>query len=45
MITHRLPLERALEGFGLARERQALKVMIGPDTRLENETDRMGEKP
>ncbi|KAA0969434.1 alcohol dehydrogenase catalytic domain-containing protein [Aureimonas fodinaquatilis] len=30
MITHRLPLERASEGFALARDRSALKVMLHP---------------
>ena len=30
MITHRLPLERALEGFELARSKAASKVMIVP---------------
>ncbi|MCD4750287.1 MAG: zinc-binding dehydrogenase [Thermoanaerobaculales bacterium] len=29
LITHRLPLERAPEAVGLARSRQALKIMIG----------------
>ncbi|MBP0437713.1 zinc-dependent alcohol dehydrogenase [Tianweitania sediminis] len=33
MITHRLPLSRALEGFALARERSASKVLILPDER------------
>ena len=31
MITHRLPLERALEGFELARSKAASKVMIVPE--------------
>jgi threonine 3-dehydrogenase len=31
MITHRLPLERALEGFELARQKVASKVMILPN--------------
>jgi threonine dehydrogenase-like Zn-dependent dehydrogenase len=30
MITHRLPLSRALEGFELARQRAASKVMLAP---------------
>ncbi|HEY2621298.1 MAG TPA: alcohol dehydrogenase catalytic domain-containing protein [Acetobacteraceae bacterium] len=30
MITHRLPLERGLEGFELARQRAASKVMLRP---------------
>lgn len=30
MITHRLPLERAAEAFGLARSRTAVKVLILP---------------
>ncbi|MBC7284691.1 alcohol dehydrogenase catalytic domain-containing protein [Hoeflea sp.] len=30
MITHRLPLSRALEGFGLARTRNASKVILLP---------------
>lgn len=30
MITHRLPLERGLEGFELARQRTASKVMLAP---------------
>ncbi|MBX6374032.1 MAG: alcohol dehydrogenase catalytic domain-containing protein [Acetobacteraceae bacterium] len=30
MITHRLPLERGLEGFELARQRAASKVMLTP---------------
>lgn len=30
MITHRLPLERGLEGFELARQRAASKVMLAP---------------
>jgi threonine dehydrogenase-like Zn-dependent dehydrogenase len=30
MITHRLPLDRALEGFELARQRAASKVMLRP---------------
>lgn len=30
MITHRLPLERGLEGFELARQRVASKVMLRP---------------
>lgn len=32
MITHRLPLDRALEGFELARQKVASKVMILPNT-------------
>ncbi|WP_323040013.1 zinc-dependent alcohol dehydrogenase [Gemmobacter sp.] len=32
MITHRLPLDRITEGFALARERSASKVMIFPPT-------------
>jgi threonine dehydrogenase-like Zn-dependent dehydrogenase len=35
MITHRLPLERALEGFALARNKQATKVMIQPKLEAE----------
>lgn len=31
MITHRLPLDRALEGFELARQKVASKVMILPN--------------
>lgn len=31
MITHRLPLERALEGFELARQKIASKVMLLPN--------------
>ncbi len=31
MITHRLPLERAIEGFELARQKVASKVMILPN--------------
>jgi 2-desacetyl-2-hydroxyethyl bacteriochlorophyllide A dehydrogenase len=30
MITHRLPLERGIEGFELARQRAASKVMLRP---------------
>lgn len=30
MITHRLPLEQALEGFRLARSREASKVLLQP---------------
>jgi threonine dehydrogenase-like Zn-dependent dehydrogenase len=30
MITHRLPLQRGLEGFELARQRAASKVMLRP---------------
>ncbi|WP_187829994.1 zinc-dependent alcohol dehydrogenase [Siccirubricoccus phaeus] len=30
MITHRLPLERGLEGFELARQRAASKVILSP---------------
>ena len=30
MITHRLPLERGLEGFELARQRAASKVILAP---------------
>jgi threonine dehydrogenase-like Zn-dependent dehydrogenase len=30
MTTHRLPLDRALEGFELARQRAASKVMLRP---------------
>lgn len=30
MITHRLPLERGIEGFELARQRAASKVMLTP---------------
>jgi len=30
MITHRLPLDRGIEGFELARSRQASKVMLMP---------------
>nr|WP_255574770.1 alcohol dehydrogenase catalytic domain-containing protein [Caldovatus aquaticus] len=30
LITHRLPLERGLEGFELARQRAASKVMLAP---------------
>ena len=30
MITHRLPLDRGLEGFELARQRAASKVMLRP---------------
>ena len=30
MITHRLPLERGLEGFELARQRAASKVILTP---------------
>jgi threonine dehydrogenase-like Zn-dependent dehydrogenase len=30
MITHRLPLARAIEGFELARQRAAGKVMLRP---------------
>ncbi|MET0345970.1 MAG: alcohol dehydrogenase, partial [Casimicrobiaceae bacterium] len=30
MITHRLPLDRAIEGFELARSRVASKVVILP---------------
>ncbi len=30
MITHRLPLDRSLEGFELARQRAASKVMLRP---------------
>ena len=31
MITHRLPLSRALEGFELCNQRQASKVLLMPD--------------
>lgn len=31
MITHRVPLSRAVEGFALARGKQATKVMVEPD--------------
>ncbi|RAI01821.1 sorbitol dehydrogenase [Acuticoccus sediminis] len=31
LITHRLPLSRALEGFALARSRGAMKVMLHPE--------------
>ncbi len=31
MITHRVPLSRAIEGFELARNRTATKVMVQPD--------------
>ena len=34
MITHRLPLERGLEGFELARQRSASKVILNPRDRL-----------
>jgi hypothetical protein len=30
MISHRLPLSRGLEGFELARQRAASKVMLAP---------------
>ncbi len=30
MITHRMPLDRGLEGFELARQRAASKVMLNP---------------
>jgi threonine dehydrogenase-like Zn-dependent dehydrogenase len=30
MITHRMPLERGLEGFELSRQRAASKVMLRP---------------
>jgi len=30
MITHRLPLARGLEGFELARQRAASKVILRP---------------
>ena len=30
MVTHRLPLERAIEGFELARSKAASKVMLLP---------------
>ena len=30
MITHRLPLDRGLEGFELSRQRAASKVMLRP---------------
>src|SRR3712207_5970660 len=30
MITHRLPLSRGIEGFELARQRAASKVMLAP---------------
>ncbi|MEI7711891.1 MAG: hypothetical protein WCI94_10690 [Rhodospirillales bacterium] len=30
MITHRLPLSRGIEGFELARQRAASKVMLRP---------------
>ena len=32
MITHRVPLARALEGFELARRRIASKVMVFPNS-------------
>ena len=31
MITHRLPLDQAIEGFELARRKQASKVMLLPE--------------
>jgi hypothetical protein len=31
MVTHRLPLQRALEGFELARCKLASKVVLLPD--------------
>jgi threonine dehydrogenase-like Zn-dependent dehydrogenase len=33
MITHRLPLSRALDGFALARQKSASKVMLFPGAR------------
>jgi threonine dehydrogenase-like Zn-dependent dehydrogenase len=30
MVTHRLPLERGIEGFELARQRAASKVILTP---------------
>ena len=30
MITHRLPLDRGIEGFELSRQRAASKVMLRP---------------
>jgi hypothetical protein len=30
MITHRMPLERGLDGFELSRQRAASKVMLRP---------------
>ncbi|KAF1021241.1 MAG: D-arabitol-phosphate dehydrogenase [Paracidovorax wautersii] len=32
MVTHRLPLARALEGFALARDKVATKVVVEPQT-------------
>ena len=34
MISHRLPLDRALEGFELARSRRAAKVLLLPQTAM-----------
>lgn len=34
MITHRVPLSKALEGFALARNKLATKVMVQPDREL-----------
>jgi threonine 3-dehydrogenase len=35
MVTHRLPLSQALEGFALSRSRQASKVMLMPGVRAD----------
>jgi threonine 3-dehydrogenase len=32
MITHRVPLSRAYEGFALARNKVATKVMVQPES-------------
>ena len=35
LVTHRLPLSRFQEAVDLARERRALKVLLVPDSILE----------